>query len=78
MADRIVSTGEDGYFRVWELGEINGKLKVKHFLTKKNLNLILKKKSKLFLQNQRSQIVIQKECPTHKYAQLIFLKVVIK
>ena len=48
MADRIVSTGEDGYFRVWELGEINGKLKVKHFLTKKNSNLILKKKSKLF------------------------------
>jgi hypothetical protein len=28
MSDRIVSTGEDGFFRVWELTEINGKLKV--------------------------------------------------
>ena len=29
MGNRIVSSGEDGYFRVWELSDINGKLKVK-------------------------------------------------
>ena len=28
LGNRIVSSGEDGFFRVWELSEINGKLKV--------------------------------------------------
>lgn len=28
MGDKLVSAGEDCYFRVWEFSEVNGKIKV--------------------------------------------------
>ena len=37
MGDKLVSAGEDCFFRVWEFSEVNGKLKVANCLNNKKL-----------------------------------------